>query len=319
MAGLDDIPAGAPATAPPPGTAPNYADPVSMDSPFVVLGIFLSLSILAVSIRLFVRFRFTKTWGWDDYTCILAAIGSVIYAALFIEVTTRDPIKHIWDTPVASLSGTVKYQSLWVNGVGYQITIFFTKLSILFLYIRIFNVNETFSRIAAISVAVLILIYLPLASLAIAFLAACKDLTSLTENPFCQGYGVPSLIFSAVFNTVTDFWLLLMPFPLLMKLKLQPRQKLGLAAVFATGIGACAASIARLIEIVIHLDSSDPTWSQSIVAEFSIVEINIGIVVACVSSFPVFFSRVQDWLRHTRRNSKHTRIPGSEPEASQIA
>lgn len=149
MAALDDIPAGAPAAAPPPGTAPNHVDPVSMGSSFVVLGIFLSLSILAVFIRIFVRFRFTKTWGWDDYTCIVATIGSLIYAALYIEVTTKDPIRHTWDTTLSSISNTVQLQALWVNGVGYQITIFFTKLSILLLYTRIFNVNPTFSRTEA--------------------------------------------------------------------------------------------------------------------------------------------------------------------------
>ena len=66
MADFNDIPPGTPAAAPPPGIAPNYDDPRSMSPSFVVLGIFLSLALGAVLIRVFVRFRFTKTWGWDD-------------------------------------------------------------------------------------------------------------------------------------------------------------------------------------------------------------------------------------------------------------
>lgn len=128
-------------------------------------------------------------------------------------------------------------QSLSVNGAVYQISIFFTELSILLLYLRIFSVNQIFTRITIISIVVLTLTYVPLAGLAIAFLVACNDLNKLIGNPFCTGYTIPALLFSAIFNVITDIWLLLLPFPLLMKLQLQPRQKLGLAAVFAAGVG----------------------------------------------------------------------------------
>lgn len=33
---------------------------------FTILGVFVSLSLLAVVVRIYVRFRFTKSWGWDD-------------------------------------------------------------------------------------------------------------------------------------------------------------------------------------------------------------------------------------------------------------
>ncbi|KAK5630662.1 hypothetical protein RRF57_006377 [Xylaria bambusicola] len=296
MAGLDDFPPGTPASAPPPGVAPNYDDPILMSPPYVVLGIFMSLSLLAVLIRVFVRFRLTKTWGWDDF--------STEYPYISLALRGR------------SLAYAI--QTLSVNGIVYQITTFFTKLSILFLYLRIFNVNQTFARVTIASIIVLTLIYGPLAGLAIGFLAACNDLTSLVESPFCKDYSSPTLGFSAIFNVVTDLWLLLLPFPLLIKLQIQPQQKLGLAAVFAAGVGACAASIARLAEIAIHRTSSDPTWSHGIIAEFSIAEINIGIIVACVSVFPAFFSQVRDGLRHVRNKSKkHTQLPDSEPDVSQ--
>ncbi|KAI0521506.1 hypothetical protein F5B22DRAFT_540674 [Xylaria bambusicola] len=317
MAGLDDLPPGTPASAPPPGVAPDYVDPTFMGPSFVALGIFLSLSLLAVFVRIFVRFRITKAWGWDDYTCIKAAIGSVIYAILYVKVSTEYPVRHIWEITLSSYASAIETQTLSVNGIVYQITIFFTKLSILLLYLRIFSVNQAFTRVTIASIVVLTLLYVPLAGLAIGFLAACNDLTNLLESPFCKHYSSPTLAFSAIFNVVTDLWLLLLPFPLLIKLQMQPRQKLGLAAVFAAGVGACAASVARLAEIIIHRNSSDPTWSHGIIAEFSFAEINIGIIVACSSVFPAFFSRVKGALRHAPDESKHTQLPDSEPDASQ--
>jgi hypothetical protein len=55
-----------PAGVPPPGVTPNLDDPISKGPSFVTLGIFVSLMLLAVLIRIFVRIRFTKSWQWDD-------------------------------------------------------------------------------------------------------------------------------------------------------------------------------------------------------------------------------------------------------------
>lgn len=63
---LADTLAGVPAEAPPPGVAPNFVEPVSNGASFIILGIFVSLMLLSVLIRVFVRIRFTKSWEWDD-------------------------------------------------------------------------------------------------------------------------------------------------------------------------------------------------------------------------------------------------------------
>ncbi|KAJ3567639.1 hypothetical protein NPX13_g6699 [Xylaria arbuscula] len=279
MADLDDIPSGKPVTAPPPGVAPNYDEPRSMGPDFVLLGIFLSLSLAAVLTRIFVRFRFTKNWGWDDYTCVIAAAGSLAYAIHYGQAMKAHPGKHMSD----------------VNASSNPIAI----------------AGQAFTRITIATIVILTLTYIPLASLSAAFKATCDNLTSFIDNPFCSGYSIPALLFSAIFNVVTDVWLLLLPFPLLINLKLRPRQKLGLALVFAAGVGACSASIARLAKIIIDRGSANSSWSQGIISQFSIAEINIGIIVASASTFPVFFNAAKDWLSVvTRTRSKHTRLPG---------
>ncbi|KAI0810444.1 hypothetical protein GGR55DRAFT_140139 [Xylaria sp. FL0064] len=317
MADPDDIINGAPAAAPPPGVAPNLDDPVSRGPSLAVLGVFTSLSFLSLLIRVFVRFRFTKSWGWDDYTCIIATIGSLSYAILYSEVSTKNPVHHTWEITVLSYPGELESQSLSVNGITYQITIFFTKLSILLLYLRIFGVNRLFARFVIISIAIITVFYTPLVGIGIGYLASCNDLTMLVESHFCRDYNGPVLLLNASFNVVTDLWLLLLPYPVLMKLQLQTRQKLGLIAIFAAGVGACAASVARLIEIGLHYHSSDPIWSQGIIAEFSIAEINIGIIVSCASCFPHFIGQMRDWLFTAR--SKFTQIQTPESDVDQAA
>ena len=56
-----------PAASPPPGVRPNFEDPPSYKPSIIALeAVFMTLMGLAVAIRIFVRTRITKAWGWDD-------------------------------------------------------------------------------------------------------------------------------------------------------------------------------------------------------------------------------------------------------------
>jgi hypothetical protein len=60
---LDHFPVGKP----PPGTVPNFINPPSKGDALVALdGIFVSFMLVAVLIRIYVRVRLVKVWGWDD-------------------------------------------------------------------------------------------------------------------------------------------------------------------------------------------------------------------------------------------------------------
>jgi hypothetical protein len=57
----------APASPPPPGVRSNFLNPPSWETRIIALeGAFLSLMLLAVGVRIFVRTRINKVWGWDD-------------------------------------------------------------------------------------------------------------------------------------------------------------------------------------------------------------------------------------------------------------
>ncbi|KAL2291411.1 hypothetical protein FJTKL_12815 [Diaporthe vaccinii] len=67
-----------PAATPPAGVTSNFVDPPLKGREIAILdGVFTGLMLLAVLVRIFVRARITKQWGWDDLTCSLAALGSL--------------------------------------------------------------------------------------------------------------------------------------------------------------------------------------------------------------------------------------------------
>lgn len=56
-----------PAGEPPLGITPNFVDPPSQAPAIIALeAVFLPLMLLAVLVRIFVRARVTRGWGWDD-------------------------------------------------------------------------------------------------------------------------------------------------------------------------------------------------------------------------------------------------------------
>ncbi|KAF4621901.1 hypothetical protein G7Y89_g14444 [Cudoniella acicularis] len=286
---LDHSPAGIP----PPGVIPNFTNPPSKGEALVVLdGVFVSLMLVAVLIRIYVRVRLVKTWGWDDYACILAACGSLVHMILYTQTVKMGFGRHIWDVPASWLLKKSNSQLLSVNGITYPFTIFCAKLSILLLYIRIFGVHQTMRIVAYTGIAVMGAFYTAMIGVAIGSLVKCNGLNALTVQ-FCRNYSGPVVMLNSVFNVVTDFFVLLLPFPFALKLQLTFARKIGLLAVFSGGLAACAASLARMIEFGIQYHTPDILWIQAINAEATIVEMNVGIIVACGTCIPAFYNHTK--------------------------
>ncbi|KAI3317040.1 hypothetical protein HD806DRAFT_541650 [Xylariaceae sp. AK1471] len=327
---------GLPAAAPPPGVAPDLTDPSTLPNPsFAVSGVFVSLMLIAVLIRAFVCVRLTKSWGWNDCktlvirakasltehilqdTCFIAAIGSVAHTVVFIVVLQLHPLRYLYNESLSSLSSSYASQFISVNGITYLLSIFFTKISILLLYQLLFGVNRIFWLCVRITIVIFCLFYIPTAAASIAFSARCNLLENLLayDTPlrkFCDVFSYYLLFVNASFNVATDFWLLLLPMPIIAKLQVSLKQKLGIGAIFAGGLGACAASLARLIVIVVTRGSREVTLALNTVAELSVAEVNIGIIVACAPCFPLFYNHARGWFI-TLRQSRKDKLYLDEP------
>jgi hypothetical protein len=65
-----------PALPPPPGVQPNFVNSPSHEPTITVLdAVSFSLVLVAVGVRIFVRARITKIWGWDDCKSFMASEG----------------------------------------------------------------------------------------------------------------------------------------------------------------------------------------------------------------------------------------------------
>jgi len=107
------------------------------------------------------------------------------------------------------------------------------KLSIALLYLRLFSVHRKFRYLVYVLLGVCLTFYTGLAIWQIYELLHCTTPTSLDTKVCIVNTDVN--LACACFNVATDFYLLALPVPIIMALKLQPSKKFGLLAIFGAG------------------------------------------------------------------------------------
>jgi hypothetical protein len=125
------------------------------------------------------------------------------------------------------------YRIIYVNELLWFTSFLFTKLSVLFFYHRVFG-SKTFLRVTLYIIGGITIVWW----VVIFFVAVfqCHPVTGsiaaphskcIKPLPFFYGQSIPNLI--------TDFAILLIPMPILGKLKLKLHKKLALCLIFAVG------------------------------------------------------------------------------------
>lgn len=102
------------------------------------------------------------------------------------------------------------------------------------LYFRIFNVNRTMRWMIHIGIYVQIVFYISWVAAYSALLVVCATATAFS-HPFCTNTWITVEVQGAI-NVITDFYILALPTVMVWQLQLTFRRKLGVIAVFMTGL-----------------------------------------------------------------------------------
>ena len=89
-------------------------------------------------------------------------------------------------------------------------------------------------------------------------------------------------VVQGAFNVASDFGLLILPLPAVWSLQLPVAKKLGVSAIFMTGLMACVVSVITLYLRIAELNFFDRTWDVVTLWLMTIVEMNVGLIVACM-------------------------------------
>lgn len=154
-----------------------------------------------------------------------------------------------------------------------------TKVSLLLQYRRIFRGFRT--RLACLCLMLFVGAWCTVAIVLDAL--ACTPMAIL--NPSLKDTCLASLLvwtLTSAVNIVTNFAVVVVPIPATWALRLHTRQRVALTVLFGFGFCTALVAIARSVTVKNAALSVDTSWDSSAISYFSVVEVSVGIVCACV-------------------------------------
>ncbi|PWY93004.1 hypothetical protein BO94DRAFT_358235 [Aspergillus sclerotioniger CBS 115572] len=307
-----------PAGTPPPGQESNFIDPPSEGYLFLVVGsLVLGIMYITVSMSLYVKLKVRKRWAPDDWSRLISTIGATFYfiTGVFAVVTARFGT-HMWNLSVAHILSDsfiiISYFSNWETAIVWPVV----KTTFFLLYLDMFRTIRWQRYAIYLGLFVNWGFYLAVLIASLYYISPAPGQS--WQASFVSTRYNHSLYISipiAVGSLVLDLYILLLPMAPIWNLQLKMSKKLGVMAVFATGLIACvASSLSIYFKTVLNSHETDFSYYSLKVFIMAIVEMCVGITASSMPSMALFFrhhgpllSRFFSRFSHTSQHSYRKR------------
>ncbi|KAL3476535.1 hypothetical protein BJX99DRAFT_270360 [Aspergillus californicus] len=249
---------------------------------YFVAGVFTGLMVLFVALRLYIRFRIIRKPWLDD----AGAFGLGTHKS---EVSIADQIAfEKWAVRQAILITVATY---------------FTKLTLLLLYLRLFEQNRPV-KLGIWAGIIVCSLYYTITMFLYIFL-----------DPVDQ---IDLIYASAIVGVITDVYIICLPLCAVAQLHLNRTKKWRVAAVFMTGLLAVVMGFLGCI-YRFGIDIPDSTYSLLSIYSINTVEIDIGIICTCLPLLGALFKTEPEprWRQICCFLSRRTHSKG--PDASEVS
>ncbi|KAI1477678.1 hypothetical protein F4774DRAFT_388204 [Daldinia eschscholtzii] len=272
---------------PPPGVIPNFKDPDSIS--YITRNVtyaFLPLMLAFVVLRLCTRVLIRHSSGLDDVLYVASAASVVTVCGMALSALDRPNGRHAWDVPLSILTDSY-LRTNFVFVIISSITTMLVKLTLLVLYLRIFNPVEIAKIAIYICIGVTISFYIAtmIAELVVGLPKAGGEgwqAAQIRYGPF----GLNLSVVRGVFGVISDFVILLIPMTQVIKLHLPLRKKITILGIFLTGLLACACSIVTCVFRFLERYDLDYTWANTMPNTFAIIELTVGHICCSLPTLP---------------------------------
>ncbi|PYH47899.1 uncharacterized protein BP01DRAFT_335541 [Aspergillus saccharolyticus JOP 1030-1] len=271
--------------------------------------IFLTLTCLLVALRVFTRLRVVQKPGCDDLLIVLALLADIAFFVFLVFEIRNGLAKN-----QKLLSPQVvrnQLMALYITIPLYNLSLTLTKLSLVFLYKRLFP-TKYYQIILAITLFFVVTTGLWMIFSAVFFCIPVHAFWDTSMPRTCLSEAVVWCL-NAAFQISTDLLLVVLPMPLVIRLQIPKRQKVALIFIFALGFFVCAMSIIRLTTIIRLVKTQDFTEGNGLAATWSFIECNVAIICACLQPLRPFIIRFFPRLMPSRVRSDHPREKHSGP------
>ncbi|PKX89794.1 putative plasma membrane protein Pth11-like [Aspergillus novofumigatus IBT 16806] len=277
----------------PAGQQSNFVNPVShVNEYYIIAGICTALMTFLVFVRLYIRFLVTRTPWWDDSHKCTTQLSQFAYTGVIIKEGSLGLGRHAWEVTLANFAEFDKYARPLTAPA-----IYFTKLTLLLLYLRLFLLNRPV-KIGIWGGIVFCTIYYTAAFFLNLFL---KDLHALSKLAYSVG----------VVGVVSDVYIITLPLLAIAQLRLSRAKKWRVAAVFLTGLLSVVMSFLGCI-YRFQVNIVDITYSLLPIYIVNTLEVDIGIICTCLPLLGALFKEnTKESRRPTSSRSIHIRLSPS--------
>ncbi|KAL2192649.1 hypothetical protein P885DRAFT_47254 [Corynascus similis CBS 632.67] len=310
---MSDAQQSSPGASPPLPPAPEDVPHDSLQINIIVAStICWFIAAFFVALRLYTRGFIIRVLGWSDWSILLALIFSGATCGGVIEQAINGSGYHIWDLdPHDTASAKAWARAAWYCMLFYTLTIAFSKIAILLLYIHLFAFK--WARTAGqvlLGIVIISHLYMTLVTF-----TACIPLQSYWDNTVVKKYCHPQSMWwsSTGLHMITDFLIFLLPMPVVWTIRLPRRQKIALSGIFGFGFVVCFISILRLLQLLRAQTDSDFTYVAAELSYMTAVETNGAIVCACVMTLKPLLARLfpRVWGSTGSSGARYTYASGS--------
>ncbi|KAJ4984115.1 L-fucose permease [Stagonosporopsis vannaccii] len=253
-----------------------------------------SIAVVFVLLRFFTRGFIVKKFGLDDLFIFIAITLGLGQTATIVLQVEHGRGRHTSELDEENFNLMLKYK--WINMLIYFVANWAVKMSILALYNRIGSGKRGLPLIVQSRAIWITAGFISAFTLAVIFVQvfSCIPVTAawdVEQIPIVCIDGATFMHAQGGINVFTDVVLLLYPLPLLRLLKFNKRQRTALIVIFSIGLIPVVASTMRLCEIVMSghavqsgmsWQQADSSWTWAWVPVWSQIEVDIGILTACL-------------------------------------
>ncbi|KIW29238.1 uncharacterized protein PV07_05063 [Cladophialophora immunda] len=251
------------------------------------------VAAVLVIARFWTRIAINHMLGLDDWCVLMALFISITMTGLFYGETKNGFGLH--QATVSQEHFLQAWKYFLACQVLYKAAALFAKLSMLFLYLRIFSSSRNF-RIAAF-VVMFICAGTAIGTI-IPTIFACHPIQK-AWTPTLPGKCIwtPGIWYSSSsINIATDVMIIALPIIQIRSLKLPKAQKLGLALLFSLGLFIIATCVVRIATLGPAATAKDSTYYQAQNNLWLGVEVNTSIICTCIpplkATITRFFPRI---------------------------
>ncbi|OAL29503.1 hypothetical protein AYO20_09143 [Fonsecaea nubica] len=269
---------------------------------------------ILVIARFWTRIVINHMLGLDDWCVLMALFIAITMTGLFYGETKNGFGLHSDQVNEEHFLQAWKY--FLSCQVLYKAAALFAKLSMLFLYLRIFSSSRNF-RIAA--YIVMFICFGTAIGTIIPTIFACHPIQK-AWTPTLPGTCIwtPGIWYSSSsINIATDVMIIVLPIAQIRSLKLPKAQKFGLALLFSLGLFIIGTCIVRIATLGPAATAKDSTYYQAQNNLWLGIEVNTSIICTCIpplkATITRFFPKIFRGSSYNRPSTIYRTRSGAYP------